>query len=80
MARSLNFRCNFDNGFFTCDLPKDAVLLVVKVKTKTGNHILVEDMEKQNENLDCGRNPLKMGRLVPRNFPGYCLPGRMTIA
>ena len=35
MARSLNSRCNFDNGFFTCDLPEDAVLLVVKVKTKT---------------------------------------------
>ena len=47
MARSLNLRCDFDNGFFTCDLPEDAVLLVVKVKTKTGNYTLVEDMEKQ---------------------------------
>ena len=46
MARYLNSRCNFENGFFTCDLPKDAVLLVVKIKTKTGNHILVEDTEK----------------------------------
>ena len=36
MARSLNSRCDFDNGFFTCDLPEDAILLVVKVKTKTG--------------------------------------------
>ena len=49
MARSLNSRCDFDNGFFTCDLPKDAVLLVVKVKTKTGNHTLVEDTEKWTE-------------------------------
>ena len=40
MARSLNSGCDFDNGFFTCDLPEDAVLLVVKVKTKTGNHTL----------------------------------------
>ena len=22
MARSLNSRCNFENGFFTCELPK----------------------------------------------------------
>ena len=35
MARSLNLKCNFDNGFFTCNLPEDAVLLVLKVKTKT---------------------------------------------
>ena len=46
MARSLNSKCNFDNGFFTCKLPEDAILLVVKVKTKTGNHTLVEDTEK----------------------------------
>ena len=71
MARSLKSRCDFDNGFFTCNLPEDAVLLIVKVKTKTSNHTLVEDTEKQTENLDCGRNPLKMGRLVPENFQGY---------
>ena len=34
MARSLNSRCDFDNGFFTCDLPEDAVLLVIKVKLR----------------------------------------------
>ena len=39
MARSLNSRCDFKYGFFTCDLPEDTVLLVVKVKTKTGNQI-----------------------------------------
>ena len=49
MARSVNSRCDFKNGFFTCDLPEDAVLLILKVKTKTGNHTLVEDMEKQTE-------------------------------
>ena len=38
MARSLNSRCDFENGFFSCDLPEDAILLIVKVKTKTGNH------------------------------------------
>ena len=49
MARSLNSRCDFDNGFFTCNLPEDDVLLVVKVKTETGNHTLVEDREKWTE-------------------------------
>ena len=44
MARSLNSRCDFENGFFTCDLPEDTVHLILKVKTKTGNHTLVEDM------------------------------------
>ena len=34
MARLLNSHCNFENGFFACDLPEDAVLLVFKVKTK----------------------------------------------
>ena len=68
MARSLNSRCNFENGFFTCDLPEDAMLLVVKVKTKTGNHTLVEDTEKQTENLDHGRNLLRMGKPFPENF------------
>ena len=49
MARSLNSRCDFENGFFTCDLPEDAILLILKVKTQTGNHTLVEDTEKQTE-------------------------------
>ena len=49
MARSLDSRCDFENGFFTCDLPEDAVLLILKVKTQTDNHTLVEDMKKQTE-------------------------------
>ena len=49
MARSLNSRCDFENGFFTCDLPEEAILLILKVKTQTGNHTLVEDTEKQAE-------------------------------
>ena len=49
MARLLNSQCDFENSFFTCDLPEDAILLILKVKTQTGNHTLVEDMEKQTE-------------------------------
>ena len=49
MARSLNLRCDYDNGFFTCNLPEDTIFLIVKVKTKTGNHTSVEDREKWTE-------------------------------
>ena len=49
MARSLNSKCDFDNGFFTCDLPEETVLLVLKVKTKMDDHTLVEDTEKWTE-------------------------------
>ena len=70
MARSLNSKCNFDNGFFTCDLPEDAILLVVKVKTKTGNHILVEDTEKQTEKFRPWKKPTKDGKTSPKNLPG----------
>ena len=49
MARLLNSLCNFEKGFFTCDLPEDAILLILKNMTQTGNHTLVEDMAKQTE-------------------------------
>ena len=74
MARSLNSRCNFENGFFLCDLPEDAVLLVVKVKTKTGNHTLVEDTEKQTEKIRPWKKPTKDGESSPRRLPGVLTP------
>ena len=74
MARSLNSRCNFENGFFTCDLPEDAVLLVVKVKTKTRNHTLVEDTEKQTEKFRPWKKPTKDGKSSPRKLPGVFTP------
>ena len=74
MARSLNSRCDFDNGFFTCDLPEDAVLLVVKVKTKTGNHTLVEDMEKWTEKVRPWKKPTKDGNTSPGKLPGVLSP------
>ena len=51
MARSLNSRCDLENCFFTCDLPEDAILLILKVKIQTGNHTLVEDMEQWTEKI-----------------------------
>ena len=66
MARSLNSRCNFENGVFTCDLPEDAVLQILKVKTQTGNHTLVEDMGKQMEKFRPWKKWIKEGKHVPQ--------------
>ena len=74
MARSLNSQCNFENWFFTCDLPEDTVLLILKVKTKTGNHILVEDMEKQTEKFCPWKKQIKDGKQVPQKLPGVLTP------
>ena len=74
MARSLNSRCDFENSFFTCDLPEDAVLLILKVKTQTKNHTLVEDMEKQTEKFWPWKKPTKDGKQVPQTLPGVSTP------
>ena len=74
MARSLNSRCDFDNGFFTCDLLEDVVLLVVKVKTKTDNHTLVENTEKWTEKFRPWKKPTKDGKTSPRKLPGVLTP------
>ena len=74
MARSLNSKCDFNSGFFTCDLPEDAVFLVLKVKTKTGNHTLVEDTEKQTEKFRPWKKPTKDGKTSPRKLPGVFSP------
>ena len=74
MARSLNSRCDFENGFFTCDLPEDTVLLILKVKTQTGNHTLVEDMEKQTEKFPPWKKLVKDGKQVPWKLPGVLTP------
>ena len=80
MTRPLNSKCDFDNGFFTCYLPEDAVLLVVKVKTKTGNHILVEDTEKQTEKFRPWKKPTKDGNTSPRKLPGVLSPRKNDIS
>ena len=69
-----NSKCNFENGFFTCDLPEDTVLLVVKVKTKTGNHMLVEDTEKQTEKFRPWKKPTKGGKTSAKKLPGVLSP------
>ena len=74
MARSLNCRCDFENGFFTCDLPEDAILLILKVKSQTGNHTLVEDTEKQTEKFRPWKKVIKDGKQVPQKLPGVLTP------
>ena len=74
MARSLNSRCDFENGFFTCDLPEDTVLLILKVKPQTGNHTLVEDTEKWFEKFLAWKKPNKNRKQVPRKLPGVLTP------
>ena len=77
MARSLNSRCNFKNGFFICDLPEDAILLMVKVKTKTGNHTLVEGTEKWTEKFRPLKKPTKDGKSRSRKLPGVLTPRKI---
>ena len=74
MVRSLNSRCDFKNGFFACDLPEDAVLLILKVKTQTGNQTLVEDTEKQTEMFQPWKKPIKDEKHVPQKLPGVLTP------
>ena len=74
MARPLNSMCDFDNGFFTCNLPEGAVLLVVKSKTKTGNHTLLEDMEKWTEKFRPWKKPTKDGKTSCKKLPGVLSP------
>ena len=80
MARLLNSQYNFKNGFFTCDLPEDAVLLILKVKTKTGNHTLVEDTEKQTEKFHPWKKQVKDGKQVPRKLRGVLTPKKNDIS
>ena len=80
MARSLNSKCDFDNGFFTCNLPEDAVHLVVQVKTKTGNHTVVVDREKWTEKFRPWKKPTNDGKTSPRKIPGVLSPRKNDIS
>ena len=46
------------------------MLLILKVKTKTGNHTLVEDTEKQTEKFHLWKKPSKDGTQFPQKLPG----------
>ena len=80
MARLLNSRCDFKNGFFSCDLTEDAVLLILKVKTKMGNHTLVEDTEKWTEKFCPWKKPSKDRKQFPQKLPGVLTPKKNNIS
>ena len=80
MARLLNSQCDFENGFFSCNLPEDTVLLILKVKTKMGNHTLVGDTEKQTEKFCMWKKPSKEGKHFPRKLPGVLTPKKSDIS
>ena len=77
MARSLNSQCDFKNGFFSCNLP---VLLILKVKTKTENHTLVEDTENWTEKFCPWKKPSKEGKQFPQKLPGVLTPKKCDIS
>ena len=80
MARSLNSQSDFENGFFSCDLPEDTILLILKVKTKSGNHTLVEDTEKRTEKFRPWKKLSKEGKRFPRKLPGVLTPKKSDIS
>ena len=47
---------------------------MLKVKTKTGNHTLVEDTEKWTEKFRPWKKPTKDGESSPRRLPGVLTP------
>ena len=80
MARLLNSQCDFENVFFSCDLPEDIILLILKVKTKPGNHTLVEDTEKQTEKFCPWKKLSKEGKRFPQKLPGVLTPKKSDIS
>ena len=49
MAQSLNSRCDFLDGYFSCNLPVDTVHLVVCIETKCGKYTLKGNKVKRTE-------------------------------
>ena len=49
MAKQLNASSNFQDGLLVCELPKDIVEVVLKVKTKWEKHTLTEDQYSRTE-------------------------------
>ena len=65
MARTLNSKCDFIEGFFACDIPKDAIQLVLKIKTKWGKHTLMGDHERRTEKYRLWDKNTEKGKVVP---------------
>ena len=60
MTRQLKVSCNFQDGLLVCELPKDTVEIVLKVKTRWGKHTLIEDQHSRTEKLDRADRQVKI--------------------
>ena len=49
MTKQLNASCSFQNGLLVCELTRDAVEVVLKVKMRWGKHTLIEDQYSRTE-------------------------------
>ena len=49
MTKQLNASCSFQNGLLVCELTRDIVEVVLKVKMKWGKHTLIEDIYNRME-------------------------------
>ena len=61
-------------------IPEDAILLILKVKTKSGNHTLVEDTEKWTEKFRPWKKLSKEGKQFPRKLPGVLTPKKSDVS
>ena len=49
MTKQLNASCSFQNGLLVCELTRDIVEVVLKVKMKWGKHTLIKDRYNRAE-------------------------------
>ena len=49
MTKQLKVSCDFQDGLLICELPKDTVEIVLKIKTRWGKHTLIEDQHSRTE-------------------------------
>ena len=64
MARSLNSQCDFKMGFYM-QLTRRHCTYDFKSQNKTGNHMCIEDTEKQTEKFCPWKKQAKDGKQVP---------------
>ena len=51
MARRLNVSCDFSTGYLVCDIHRDTIEVKIKIKTRWGKHMLMEDKERKTQKL-----------------------------
>ena len=60
MARHLNVNCNFSTGYLVCDIPRDAIEVKIKIKTRWGKHTLTQVKKRGAEKYhQWGKHPHK---------------------